>query len=111
MENKYQIRKITVNSVIPELHISWADGHHSRYPLEGLRRACPCVFCQGGHEKMGSPVHPEIFLEVSDRKLSITRIQQVGNYAIQVFWNDGHNTGIYRFERLRDMCPIENGVF
>ncbi len=110
MAARYQIRKITVKSEINELQVMWADGHHSRYPLEGLRRACPCVFCQGGHDNMGSPVNPEIFLEVSDRSLSITRIQQVGNYAIQLFWNDGHNTGIYRFERLRDMCPVENGI-
>ncbi len=110
MEARFQLKKITVDSELRELQISWADGHLSRYPMEGLRKACPCVFCQGGHENMGKPVNPSIFLERSEHDRVITRISQVGNYAIQIHWNDGHQTGIYRFERLRDMCPVEQGI-
>jgi DUF971 family protein len=29
------------------------------------------------------------------------RIQPVGRYAIQIDWSDGHQSGIYPFERLR----------
>jgi DUF971 family protein len=32
-------------------------------------------------------------------------IQPVGNYAISIAFSDGHATGIYRFEYLRDLCP------
>ena len=110
METRFQIKKITVDSELRELQILWADGHLSRFPMEGLRKACPCVFCQGGHENMGKPVNPSIFLERSEHDRVITRISQVGNYAIQIHWNDGHQTGIYRFERLRDMCPVEQGI-
>ncbi len=110
METRFQIRSITVSSNARELQIVWADGHHSRFPMEGLRRSCPCVFCQGGHENMGKPVDPAIFLEPSEHDRLITRINQVGNYALQIIWNDGHQTGIYRFERLRNMCPVENGL-
>ncbi|MEX0681529.1 MAG: DUF971 domain-containing protein [Balneolales bacterium] len=110
MESRYQPSKIIVNSELQELQIEWSDGHHSRYPMEGLRRACPCVFCQGGHENMGKSVDPKIFLEPTPRTRSIKNIQQVGTYAIQLFWDDGHQTGIYRFEKLRDMCPVENGI-
>ncbi len=110
MESKYQIQKITVNSELQELQILWGDGHQSRFPMEGLRRSCPCVFCQGGHGNMGKPVDPKIFLEPPTRKWAITNIEQVGNYALQISWNDGHQNGIYRFERLRDMCPVEHGV-
>ncbi len=110
MEARFQIKKITVDSKLRELQISWADGHHSRFPMGGLRKACPCVFCQGGHENMGKPVDPSIFLERSEQDRMITRITPVGNYAIQIQWNDGHQTGIYRFERLRGMCPVEQGI-
>ncbi|TVQ71050.1 MAG: DUF971 domain-containing protein [Balneolaceae bacterium] len=110
MEARFQIKKITVDSELRELQILWADGHLSRFPMEGLRKACPCVFCQGGHENMGKPVDPSIFLERTEHDRLITRISQVGNYAIQIHWNDGHQTGIYRFERLRGMCPVEKGI-
>jgi len=29
----------------------------------------------------------------------------VGGYAVQVFWKDGHNTGLYSFDLLRQMAP------
>jgi DUF971 family protein len=32
-------------------------------------------------------------------------IQPVGNYAISIRWSDGHSTGIYRFDYLRQVCP------
>lgn len=110
MELRYQVQKITVESGLQEMQVTWKDGHHSRYPLDGLRRACPCVFCQGGHDNMGKPVDPAIFLEKPSRTWSISSIKQIGNYAIQIVWDDGHQTGIYRFERLRDMCPVEHGL-
>ena len=32
-------------------------------------------------------------------------LQPVGNYAVGIRWSDGHDTGIYAFERLRHLCP------
>src|ERR1700687_5631888 len=32
---------------------------------------------------------------------------QVGNYAIQITFNDGHATGIYSYEHLRTLCPCD----
>jgi DUF971 family protein len=34
-------------------------------------------------------------------------IQLVGRYAIRIRWSDGHGTGIYTFQRLREWCPCE----
>ena len=34
-------------------------------------------------------------------------IDLVGQYAIQIEWSDGHNTGIYNFRDLRGNCPCE----
>jgi DUF971 family protein len=30
---------------------------------------------------------------------------QVGNYAIQISFNDGHSTGIFSYDYLRTLCP------
>lgn len=110
MDAKYRVKRIVVSSSLKELQVQWGDDHNSRYPLYGLRKACPCVFCQGGHEKMGQPVDPRIFIDAPIREVSITNIKQIGNYAIQIVWNDGHQTGIYRFEMLREACPVEHGI-
>jgi DUF971 family protein len=29
----------------------------------------------------------------------------VGNYAISIAFSDGHGTGIYRYDFLRQLCP------
>ena len=43
-------------------------------------------------------------IEVSD-DIQPLDIQLVGRYALQFSWNDGHATGIYPFEVLREICP------
>jgi DUF971 family protein len=39
--------------------------------------------------------------------LELRRVQLVGQYALQFEWADGHHTGIYSFEFLRDLCPCD----
>ena len=106
----YKPNKVTVDSSKKRLLIQWEDGHASQYPFGGLRSNCPCVFCQGGHDGMGKPMDPIKFFADENENLEIKNIQVVGNYAFQVFWSDGHNSGIYRFDYLRDGCPVEAGV-
>ena len=92
------------------LNIDWDEGHHSRYPLAGLREACPCVECRGGHENMGRPADPDIFNSiplVPAKSYELTRIAPVGNYAIQPEWGDGHHTGMYTWPYLRALCPCD----
>lgn len=110
MQPRYQLQAITVDVNNRELLIRWKDGHSSRYPMSGLRKACPCVICSGGHEHMGRQAVPEIFLLDEDADMVIRKVQPVGNYALQLIWKDGHQTGIYRYEYLRDMCPVENKI-
>ncbi len=108
MKKKYYATEISVNTEEQSMTIVWADGHRSVYPLDGLRRVCPCADCAGGHDNMGKPVDISVFYEPPQRRWTIDHIEEVGNYAMQIYWGDGHNTGIYRWEYLRDICPIEN---
>ena len=86
------------------LEITWEDGHISKFPLFGLRKNCPCVSCRGGHASM-NVFEPEAFLIKNPPLMNITNIKQVGNHAIQITWIDGHNSGMYRWETLRDLDP------
>ncbi|MFQ5923945.1 MAG: gamma-butyrobetaine hydroxylase-like domain-containing protein [Anaerolineales bacterium] len=100
-------RKISASRSRGLLLIDWEDGHHSDYPLAGLRAACPCAECRGGHEGMGKRGSPEM-LEIplapaGSRELD--HMQGVGNYALQLVWADGHAYGIYTWEYLRELCP------
>ncbi|MEQ9310592.1 MAG: DUF971 domain-containing protein [Balneolaceae bacterium] len=84
------------------LEISWEDGYVSKFPLFGLRKNCPCVSCRGGHASMNI-FEPEAFHIKNPPLMNITDIKAVGNHAIQITWIDGHNSGMYRWETLREL--------
>lgn len=41
----------------------------------------------------------------SSPDVSPLAIEPVGRYALRFQWSDGHATGIYTFEYLRELCP------
>ena len=97
--------KITADRTKRELQISWADGVQSRYPFDGLRAACPCVMCKGGHANMGGPPNPCLVRDAPTTDLGLEGVFAVGSYALQLNWSDGHNTGIYTWQLLRQADP------
>jgi len=38
-------------------------------------------------------------------EIKVVDAQLVGNYALKIVWSDGHDSGIYSFRYLRDICP------
>ena len=88
------------------LVVVWDDGHESYYPLEELRRACPCAGCSGEPDLFGRlSVGPKPqYLPAS---FQIRSINPIGNYALQPTWMDNHSYGIWTFERLRAICPCQ----
>jgi DUF971 family protein len=80
------------------LVVEWDDGHLSDYPLDYLRSWCPCAQCQG---------HAPVARYLNLHGQEIVHLEAVGNYAITPVWADGHNTGIYSFRLLRELCPCE----
>lgn len=102
---------ITLNKLAGELIITWADGATCHYPLPHLREACPCAECRGGHENMGPAGDPEDLLKLTPaRSYTVERLEMVGNYALQPFWDDGHHTGIYTWDYLRRLCPLQSAT-
>lgn len=86
------------------LHITWSDGviHHLRWSL--LREKCPCATCR---VKRDAPSQPAPLLQVlkpeEAQPLRATAMQPLGNYAYHIDFSDGHNTGIYSLEFLRQL--------
>ncbi len=78
--------------------VTWEDGHVSVLPLDYLRSWCPCAVCQG-HAPTAK------YLELRGQELM--HVEAVGNYAVSLTWQDGHNTGIYSFRWLRQICPCQ----
>jgi DUF971 family protein len=103
--------------------ITWADKHSSHYDFAYLREQCPCAMCNDerlkkaqGQEKdeqlkkenaahRAAPLQSSPLLPMFKPKLSAKAAHSVGNYALQIDFNDGHTAGIFSFDFLRTICP------
>jgi DUF971 family protein len=95
--------KIALNEA-QQLVIDWSDGQQRLYTARELREQCPCATCR---EKRAQPPAPVPLLQVLSpaeaRPLKIQGMRPVGNYAYSVDFSDGHDTGIYTLEFLREL--------
>jgi DUF971 family protein len=81
------------------IRIRWSDEHQSEYVARDLRLACRCAGCvdEWTHERTVQESHVPTSLQPKG-------IDVVGNYALHFTWSDGHSTGIYTYDYLRDVC-------
>jgi DUF971 family protein len=86
------------------LYIEWSDGQKREITVSALRKACPCATCR---EKRAQPPAPTTGLPVLSlaeaRPLAILGMKPVGNYAYSISFSDGHDTGIFTLEFLREL--------
>ena len=103
------IRRVAEAAGPPAIEIDWSDGRSTRYSARMLREACPCATCR---EKRSSP-GPVALLPVLRPEdvvpLAVTGMKPVGQYAYAIAFTDGHDTGIYTLEYLRDLGPRSQG--
>ena len=97
-----------------KLEIAWQDGTHSRYTLTLLRSMCPCATCKmvreqkDPHDISPQPIEkkkPLLTILPGNYVGAITvkHAELVGNYAMKIEWSDGHDSGIYSFQYLREI--------
>lgn len=84
-----------------ELAILWADGTESYIKLATLRRLCPCAECAGERDLLGRLMKPPA-RPLTTQSFEVRGTSPVGGYAVQVFWGDGHNDGLYTYQKLRE---------
>ena len=84
------------------LYIKWDDDSESLIPLKYLRDECPCASCKGETVLLKTYI-PAKAGELSQEAYKVKNIQQVGGYAVQLTWGDGHSTGIYTWEYLKQL--------
>jgi DUF971 family protein len=84
------------------LEIIWEDESTSNISLKYLRDECPCATCKG-ETVLLKTYRPPVSKMITPEMYLIKNIETVGEYAIQITWKDGHNTGIYTYDYLREL--------
>ena len=87
------------------LQISWSGGQTRAYTVKELRDACPCATCREKRNATSSEPAPlfTILKPEEARPLTIGGMEPVGNYAYSIAFSDGHDTGIFTLELLREL--------
>ena len=94
------MRPVDIQQVGDELAIKWDDQSESYVRLDTLRRYCPCAGCKGEMDVMGN-VYKGPVIPLRPASFQLRRISNIGGYAIQPVWADGHASGIYSFDYLK----------
>ena len=84
-----------------ELALRWADGVESYFPLDFLRKACPCALCAGEKDILGNVYRAQA--KWCPESIQLKGCTIVGGYGIKPEWMDGHDSGIYSFSYLRSL--------
>ena len=100
MSNNLSIKDFgTMNEFIL---VSFSDNTESIISLEDLRKNCPCADCAGETDALGN-VYKGPPKKLNDHSYQISGLQPVGYYGLRPFWRDGHSTGIFTIELLKEL--------
>ena len=88
---------VQLHSRSRQLELHYQDGQTYRLSCEYLRVSSPSA------EVMGHGPGQEV-LQTGKLKVGITAINPVGNYALQLIFDDGHETGLYSWAYLHKLC-------
>lgn len=93
---KHQPKELNLHRQSRILELTFEDGSHFNLPCEYLRVYSPSAEVQG--HGPGQEV-----LQLDKEDVNIDHIDPVGNYAVCLHFDDGHNTGIYSWDTLYDL--------
>jgi DUF971 family protein len=93
MENTYSPTEIRLHRHSRYLEISFANGAHFCLPCEYLRVYSPSAEVRGH-------TPDEAILQVDKEGVNIEDLQQIGNYAVKIYFDDGHRSGLYDWRYL-----------
>ena len=88
------------------MSVQWQDGSRQEVRLDDLRRLCPCAVCEGNRMQESSDDLHMIGSDQLNASSVVAEVIPVGRYAIQIRWEDGHDTGIYTYEFIRSLGTV-----
>ncbi len=89
--------KIQLHTKSQELEIAFPSGVSSRLSSELLRVHSPSA------EVRGHGVGQET-LQTGKKDVRINNLEPVGNYALKITFSDGHDSGLFQWSYLEDLC-------
>ena len=96
--------EITLHQQTKALEIAFDDGARFKFPFEFLRVFSPSAEVRGhgpGQET----------LQEGKRDVILTDIEPAGSYAMKLTFNDGHDSGLYTWEYIRELGQYQDAMW
>lgn len=90
------VTELKLNRAARQLSATFADGARFDFPAELLRVTSPSAEVQGHGPSQRVTVPGK-------RDVGIADLEPVGNYAVRILFDDGHDTGIFSWAFLREL--------
>lgn len=88
--------------------MTWADGSRSFFPIEHLRLMSPSAEARELRTQMERNPLAILPAQVANSgPVTAVGAELVGNYALRIRFSDGHDTGIYSWQYLREIEPAQ----
>lgn len=84
------------------LLLQYPDNSSFELGFEFLRVHSPSAEVQG---------HGKPILQHGKKNVSLNRLEQAGNYALKLIFDDGHDSGLYTWEYLRKLCQEQTSLW
>jgi DUF971 family protein len=91
---------VNIQIIGDEVAVAWSDGAETYLRQDALRAASPSAETQGERDILGNQyggAHRD------HSGVRVTGWERIGNYAIRFTFSDGHGTGLYSYEYLRNL--------
>jgi DUF971 family protein len=92
----HQATRLLLHQQSRVLEVSFEDGSEFQLPCEYLRVFSPSAEVRGHGPGQGT-------LQIGKEQVNIVDIEAVGNYAVRLVFDDGHNTGLYTWDYLHQL--------
>lgn len=92
---------ITYHARERTLELKYAESDAVQLSAEYLRVFSPSAEVRGHSED-------QRVLQTGKKQVGIDKIEAIGNYAIRITFSDGHDTGIFSWEYLRELIDNED---
>ena len=93
-EDNFRPNQISIRKKNRQLELLYSNQESFSLSFEYLRINSPSAEVRGHNSK-------ERKLQYGKKNVGISKINRVGNYAIQIVFDDNHDSGIYSWEYLR----------
>lgn len=86
------------------LDLSYADGQCFSLSWEFLRVHSPSAEVRGHHAS-------QAVLQTGKKNVGVNELKPVGHYALQIIFDDGHDSGLYSWDYLYRLCTEQEPLW